>query len=73
MTRALPAQIGINARRGYLRTAIRVARDDPAWMHRLIAAAEAGDQHVYLRPFTLRLCKLALRRAGAGYQKEPIQ
>lgn len=72
MTRALPAQIAINARRGYLRTAIRVAHDDPAWMHSLIAAAEAGDQ-VYLRPFTLRLCKLALRRAGAGYQKEKSQ
>jgi len=72
MTPEQSAQLMIRARRSYLRTATDVARDDPAWLHRLIAACEAG-QHAYMRPIHIRICKLALRRAGAGYQKETNQ
>ncbi|MCA1776084.1 MAG: hypothetical protein LC676_10875 [Loktanella sp.] len=57
-------------RRDYFAAATRIAETSPMWLRALISHIERGGDS-YMTPHHIRLCKLALRRAGADYQKEP--
>lgn len=50
------------------RAARNIADRDPGWLRRVIDAAE-GPADAYMRPLHIRICKLALRHAGRGYQR----